>query len=100
MDNQASDGNASIEVEVVYAKADEQAVVTLNVPSTCTVADAVKLSGLLGRFPEIDGLELKAGIFGEVSKLDHVVKQGDRVEIYRPLLHDPKDARRQRALKK
>jgi hypothetical protein len=54
---------------------------------------------LLSRFPEIDGGNLKAGIFGSVCKLDQPVKQTDRVEIYRALIHDPKEARRQRAAK-
>jgi putative ubiquitin-RnfH superfamily antitoxin RatB of RatAB toxin-antitoxin module len=53
----------------------------------------------LARFPEIESSEIKVGIFGNVCRLDQVLRQADRVEIYRPLLHDPKDARRQRAAK-
>lgn len=88
-----------VNVEVAYAKPEEQAIVTLAMPEGATVEAAIKASGLLDRFPEIDASELKAGIFGEACKLDQPVKEADRIEIYRPLIHDPKDARRQRALK-
>jgi len=54
---------------------------------------------LLELFPELVLAELQAGIFGVTCKLDQPVKEGDRIEIYRPLVHDPKEARRQRALK-
>ncbi len=88
-----------VNVEVAYAKPEEQAIVTLIMPEGATVEAAIKASGVLERFPEIALSELKAGIFGEVCKLDQPVKEADRIEIYRPLIHDPKDARRQRALK-
>ena len=88
-----------VNLEVAYAKPEEQAIVTLAMPEGVTVEDAIKASGLLERFPEINSSELKAGIFGEACKLDQPVKEADRIEIYRPLIHDPKDARRQRALK-
>jgi uncharacterized protein len=100
MANQASDNNDLIEVEVAYAKPAEQTVVKLQIPLGSTTEQAVNLSGILQRFPEINGYALKVGILGAVCKPDHILKQGDRVEIYRPLIHDPKDARRQRALKK
>ena len=89
-----------LEIEVAYAKPEEQAIVTVNVPQGTTLEQAVTLSGLLGRFPEITRTELKVGIFGVACKLGQVLKEGDRVEIYRPLQNDPKEARRQRALKK
>lgn len=88
-----------VEVEVVYAKPEQQVLVALKMPETATVEQAIKSSGLLARFPEIDLNAYKVGIFAKVCALDQVLKQGDRVEIYRPLLHDPKDARRQRAAK-
>jgi putative ubiquitin-RnfH superfamily antitoxin RatB of RatAB toxin-antitoxin module len=88
-----------VEVEVVYAKPEQQTIVTLAMHKDATVDDAIKASGLLERYPEIDPFELKAGIFGVVCKLDQPVRTADRIEIYRPLLHDPKEARRQRALK-
>lgn len=89
-----------IEVEVAYAKPEEQAIVTIKVPQETTIEQAVELSGLLGRFPEISPSDLKLGIFGVVCKPEQTVKQGDRVEIYRALIHDPKEARRQRALRR
>jgi uncharacterized protein len=89
-----------VDIEVAYAKPEEQTVVALQVPPDCTIAQAVGLSGLLERFPEINAGDLKAGVFGVACKLDQLVGQGDRVEIYRPLLNDPKEARRQRANKK
>jgi putative ubiquitin-RnfH superfamily antitoxin RatB of RatAB toxin-antitoxin module len=88
-----------VELEVVYAKPEQQVIIALTMPEEATVEAAIKASGLLQRFPEIAKSELKAGIFGVVCKLDQLVKEGDRIEIYRPLLHDPKEARRQRALK-
>ena len=88
-----------VNVEVAYAKPEEQVIVTLSMPEGATVDAAIKASGLLERFPEIALPDLKAGIFGEVCKLDQPVKEADRIEIYRPLIHDPKDARRQRASK-
>jgi uncharacterized protein len=94
-----SDNKSLIEIEVAYAKPEEQVIVTINIPLGTTIGQAVRLSGLLERFPEISRTDLMAGIFGIVCTPDQAVKQGDRVEIYRPLLHDPKEARRLRALK-
>jgi putative ubiquitin-RnfH superfamily antitoxin RatB of RatAB toxin-antitoxin module len=88
-----------VEFEVAYAKPEQQVVIALAMPEETTVEAAIKASGLLQHFPEIAKSELKAGVFGVVCKLDQLVKEGDRIEIYRPLLHDPKEARRQRALK-
>lgn len=88
-----------VNVEVAYAKSEQQVIVTLIMPENATVEAALEASGLLERFPEIAGSELKVGIFGVVCRLDQPVREGDRVEIYRQLLHDPKEARRQRALK-
>jgi uncharacterized protein len=90
---------ALIDIEVAYANPGQQVIVALKIPEGATVKEAVHASGLLSRFPEIDETDLKVGIFGSVCKLDMAVKQGDRVEIYRPLIHDPKEARRQRAVK-
>ncbi|MEQ1484212.1 RnfH family protein [Methyloglobulus sp.] len=99
MGNEVGVEEGLIAVEVAYAKPEEQTIVTINVPQGTTLEQAVKLSGLLVRFPEINCSELRLGIFGVTSKPEQNVKQGDRVEIYRPLIHDPKEARRQRALK-
>lgn len=84
-------------VEVAYAKPEEQALVRLNVKLGCTVAEAIELSKLCLRFPEIDLAVNKVGIFSKPCKLDKVLAEGDRVEIYRPLLADPKAIRKQRA---
>jgi putative ubiquitin-RnfH superfamily antitoxin RatB of RatAB toxin-antitoxin module len=91
---------ALIDVEVAYATPEQQMIVALNLPEGATVEQAIHASDLLNRFPEIDAADIKAGIFGNVCKLEQPLKQGDRVEIYRPLLHDPKEARRQRAAKR
>ncbi|MFI3156847.1 MAG: RnfH family protein [Methylococcaceae bacterium] len=88
-----------VNVEVAYAKPEEQVIVTLAIEDGATVEAAIKASGLPELFPEIALSEMNAGIFGVACKLDQPVREGDRVEIYRPLLHDPKEARRQRALK-
>jgi len=89
-----------LDIEVAYAKPDQQVIVALKMPEGAIVEQAVSASALLERFPEIDRTALKTGIFGSVCKLDQPLKQGDRVEIYRPLMHDPKEARRHRAAKK
>ena len=89
-----------MDVEVAYATPEQQVIVALTLPEGATVEQAIHASDLLNRFPEIDETDIKAGIFGSVCKLDQPLKQGDRVEIYRPLLHDPKEARRQRAAKR
>ncbi len=88
-----------VNVEVAYAKPEQQVIVTVAMEEGATVEAAIKTSGLLELFPEIVLSELKAGIFGVACKLDQLVREGDRIEIYRPLVHDPKEARRQRALK-
>jgi len=88
-----------IDVEVAYANPEQQVIVALEMQEGVTVEQAIQASGLLNRFPEIDATDLKVGVFGSVCKLDQTSRQADRVEIYRPLIHDPKEARRQRAAK-
>lgn len=84
-------------VEIAYALPDTQQLIDLKVATGTTAREAIENSGILQRFPEIDLSRHKIGIFGKVVKLDHVLSPGDRVEIYRPLIVDPKDARRWRA---
>ena len=84
-------------VEVVYATPQEQVLESLNLALGATVEDAIRQSGLLARFAEIDLGVNKVGVFGKVAKLDAVLSDGDRVEIYRPLIADPKEARKRRA---
>lgn len=87
----------SITVEVAYALPKEQVIIKIQVPQEATVQQAIDASAILSRFPEIDLGEHKVGVFGKLCKLDRKLLQGDRVEIYRPLIADPKEVRRQRA---
>lgn len=84
-------------VEVAYAKPDEQVILSVSVSEGTTALQAVEKSGIVNRFPEIDLSRVKLGIFGKLSKTDTVVREHDRVEIYRPLIADPKEVRRKRA---
>lgn len=86
-----------IEVEVAYARPDVQALVPVSLDAGATVEQAIRRSGMLERFPEIDLRLNKVGVFGKLSELNATVRAGDRVEIYRPLLADPKEVRKQRA---
>ena len=86
-----------IAVEVAYAKPDEQLILKLEVVAGTTLQQAIEQSGILDRFAEIDPTRLKAGVFGKLTKLDQTLRAGDRVEIYRPLIADPKQVRKQRA---
>jgi hypothetical protein len=92
--------DAPIPVEVVYALCDTQALVELKVAPGTTARQAIEQSGLLRRFPQIDPACGTIGIFGKAAGADAVLKEGDRVEIYRPLIADPKEARRRRAKQK
>ena len=86
-----------ITVEVCYARSDWQELVELRVASDTTLIQAIEKSGIIERFPEIDLAKQKVGVFGKIKSLQQVLKDGDRVEIYRPLIADPKEVRRQRA---
>ena len=86
-----------LQVEVVYATADCQAVKSVRLPAGSHVAEAIAASGLLAEFPEIDLGVNRIGVHAEPVELDTVLEDGDRVEIYRPLLADPKETRRRRA---
>jgi putative ubiquitin-RnfH superfamily antitoxin RatB of RatAB toxin-antitoxin module len=86
-----------ITVEVVYALPTKQPIISLKLPSGGTVRQAIEASGLLEKHPEIDLAKNKIGIFAKLSKLDAPLRDHDRVEIYRPLIADPKEVRKQRA---
>lgn len=86
-------------VEVVYAAAGRQRLIALTVAPGATIAEAIEASGILREFPEIDLSANRVGVFGQLARLGDVVQADDRVEIYRPLQADPKEARRQRARK-
>ncbi|MDP2241598.1 MAG: RnfH family protein [Burkholderiales bacterium] len=89
-----------ITVEVVYALPGKQLLVELSVAPGTTALEAITQSGLLARFPQIDPGHQTIGIFGRAVKADAVLQAGDRVEIYRPLVAEPKEARRRRAARK
>lgn len=84
-------------IEVVYALPQEQMLLKLQVPPNTTVAEAIRLSGILQACPEIDLGRNKLGIFGKLTQADTVLRDRDRIEIYRPLHADPKEVRRRRA---
>lgn len=87
----------SIQIEVTYARAERQDIIRLKLPEGSTIEQAIKASGLVQRYPEIDLAKVKVGIYGKLSRLDTVLRERDRVEIYRPLIADPKEVRKQRA---
>ncbi|MDR9829434.1 RnfH family protein [Vibrio sp. FNV 38] len=86
-----------IHVEVVYALPHEQRVFTLVVNNKMTVEAIIEQSGVMTLYPEIDLTQNKVGVFSRNIKLDSTVRDRDRIEIYRPLLADPKEIRRKRA---
>ena len=89
----------TIHVEVVFAMPDQQELLALDVAEGTTIAQAIAASGIADLF---DGIELNSnqvGIFSQKATMDQVLRDGDRVEIYRPLLADPMESRRRRALK-
>ena len=87
-----------IHVEIAYARPDVQVLIPVELEAGATVEEAVRRSGVLERFPEIDlGGRNKVGVWNRVTALDAPLRDGDRVEIYRPLVADPKEVRRQRA---
>lgn len=91
-----------LQIEVAYARPDKQEIVSLEVPEGTTVLEAARLSGIDRIFPEIDVDSNDMGIFGKVVRdpATHLLRDGDRIELYRPLKIDPKQARLNRARKK
>ncbi|MCU7827543.1 MAG: RnfH family protein [Candidatus Thiodiazotropha sp. (ex Myrtea sp. 'scaly one' KF741663)] len=83
--------------EVAYGRLEEQALLVVESDASLTAQQVIEKSGILDRFAEIDLSSNKIGIFGKAAKLDAVLSDGDRVEIYRPLIADPKEARKKRA---
>ena len=88
-----------ITVEVSYALPDQQVILSLEVSEDTTVEEAIKRSGILEQFPQIDLATDKVGIFGKMCKLNAAMRNKDRIEIYRKLIADPKESRRQKAEK-
>ncbi len=92
-----TDSTAFIAIEVAYAEPDTQVIIPLTVAEGTTIEQAVQQSGVLETFPDIDLAVNKVGIFGKLSKLDKTLREKDRIEIYRKLIADPKEVRKQRA---
>jgi putative ubiquitin-RnfH superfamily antitoxin RatB of RatAB toxin-antitoxin module len=88
---------ATINVEVIYAVPHQQPLLRVRLVEGATVEEAIRQSGVLDAFPDIDLAKNKVGIFSKLVKLDEKVRDKDRVEIYRPLIADPKEVRRKRA---
>ncbi len=89
--------NEQIEVEVAYATPSEQVIVKIAGQKGMDIQSAIVQSRINEKFPEIDPESAKVGIYGKAVKLDHVLCTGDRVEIYRELIADPKAARKKKA---
>ncbi|GLP95018.1 RnfH family protein [Paraferrimonas sedimenticola] len=89
----------NIKVEVVYPLPHEQRIFKVELAEGATALDAIKASGIEEYYPEVDFASHKLGIFSRLIKPTEVLESGQRVEIYRPLIADPKDVRRQRAAK-
>ncbi len=89
--------NKTISVSVACGLASRQAIYRLSLPQGSTVSDALTASGTLATFAEISRSQLKVGIFGKLVSPDKLLREGDRVEVYRPLSADPKQVRIKRA---
>jgi len=86
-------------VEVAYALSDKQSLISLEVEEGTTIQEAIEVSGVLDTYNQIDLTRDKVGIFSKFATLDTVLREKDRVEIYRPLIADPKKIRKERAAK-
>lgn len=95
----ASDKEKLLQVEVVYGVPEKQKIITISTPENTSIEQAINDSGIKDVFPEIDLSKNKVGIWNRAAKLSDVVEDGDRIEIYRPLIADPKEVRKRRAEK-
>lgn len=89
---------AKLTIELIYALVNEQILLTQQVDEPCTLHSAIIQSGILQRYPEIDLKKNKIGIFSQVTDLNETLRDGDRIEIYRSLVADPKEARKKKAV--
>lgn len=89
-----------IKIELAYAKSDKQILMGLLVEDGTCIEEAIKASGIRERFPELNEAPLKIGIFSKLVSLEYILKENDRIEIYRPLIIDPKIARLQKVKQK
>ena len=83
-----------MQIGVAYAEPDQQVWLKLEIPEGSTLLDALNHSGILNRFPQVDLKRQKVGIFSKLAKLDTPLREGDRVEIYRPITVDPTKVKR------
>lgn len=90
----------ALQVYVVYATPQDEFIHPMRVAPGATIGQAIEGSGVLARFPEINLVTQPVGIYGKKKTLDTVLRDRDRIELYRPLVADPKDSRRKRAAKK
>ena len=90
---------ASIDVQICFASEQSVTVIDLHLPRQSTIRDAFEISQISKKYQEIDINVYKVGIFGKLKALNTVLRQGDRVEIYRALTADPMEARRRRFAK-
>ncbi|RVU84773.1 RnfH family protein [Leucothrix sargassi] len=88
---------ATLNVEIVYALPEKQTLLSFQVEEGTTLEEAIELSGIQAHYPELDLSSMKVGIFGKITPRTHVMREKDRIELYRPLLADPKEVRKQRA---
>jgi len=86
-----------ITVEVAYALPNEQVIIPVKVDAEMTIEEVIHHSGILETYPDIDLSKNKVGVFGKLAKMSSTLRESDRIEIYRPLIADPKEVRRQRA---
>lgn len=86
-----------VTIEVAYALPHEQLIIPIKIQDGTTAEEAIIASGIMTKFPEIDLNINKIGIFGKLARLDTKLRHLDRIEIYRPLIADPKEVRKQRA---
>jgi len=90
----------TMRIEVAYALANEQLILPVDVPVDATIEEAVQLSGIAKKFDDINLDKLLVGVFGTQKKLYDTLREGDRVELYRDLIIDPKQARKNRLANK
>ena len=88
-----------IHIQICYARPEQQLLIDHVVEAGTTIQQAIESSGIIDKMPEIDISVFRVGIYSKIKTLDTVVREHDRIEIYRPLIADPKDSRRRRAIK-
>ncbi len=84
-------------IEIIYALPEQQDLITQNLSEGQTVQTAIQQSTILARYPELDLATMVVGIFGKKAKMTQVLRANDRIEIYRPLIADPKEVRKRKA---